>query len=136
MTLADGDRNVIAQLKRSWLTPRSDTGAEQRGSPREKVFLPAKVALGGGAVDCAVVDISETGARLHAPSVLRLPDKVHLLILSEGLLIHADRVWARFPLCGLKFITFEEIEDSTHPQARPLQEAWRAWRDGQRPAGG
>jgi len=119
---------MIAQLKLGWLTPRSESEVEQRASPREKVFIAAKVAVGGGAVDCTVRDISETGAQLHAPSVLRLPDKVHLLILSEGLLIHAHRVWARFPLCGLKFITFEEIEGSTHPQAGPLQEAWQAWR--------
>jgi hypothetical protein len=77
------------------------------------------------------MDISETGAQLHAPSVLRLPDKVHLLILSEGLLIHAERVWALFPLCGLKFVTFEEIADTTHPEAGALQAAWRAWRDPQ-----
>ena len=116
----------MAQLKLAWLTPRREAEAEQRGSPREKVFMAAKVAAGGGAVDCTIRDISETGAQLHAPSVLRLPDKVHLLIPSEGLLIHAQRVWTRFPLCGLKFITFEEIEGSTHPQAGPLQEAWRA----------
>jgi hypothetical protein len=112
---------MIAQLKRSWLTARSETEVEQRASPREKVSLAAKVAIGGAAVDCTVMDISETGAQLHAPSVLRLPDKVRLLIPSAGLLIHADRVWARFPLCGLKFITFEELEDGAQPQAGPLQ---------------
>jgi hypothetical protein len=90
--------------------------------------MAAKVAVGGGAVDCTIRDISETGAQLHAPSVLRLPDRVHLLIPSEGLLIHAHRVWALFPLCGLEFITFEDIENSTHPQADALQEAWKAWR--------
>ena len=120
---------MIAQLKRSWLTARSETEVvEQRASPREQVSMAAKVAIGEAAVDCTVSDIGETGAQLHAPSVLRLPDKVHLLILSGGLLIHADRVWARFPLCGLKFITFEEIADSTHPRAGPLQIAWEAWR--------
>ncbi len=122
---------MIGQLKRSWLAPRNQAEVEQRGSPREKVIMAAKVGVGGGAVDCTITDISETGAQLHAPSVLRLPDKVHLLILSEGLLIHADRVWARFPLCGLKFITFEEIEDSTHPQAGPLKSAWSAWQAGE-----
>ena len=120
---------MIAQLKRGWLTPRSEPEmVDQRGAPREPVCMAAKVAAGGAALDCTIRDISETGARLDAPFVLRLPDKVHLLILSEGLLIHAQRVWARFPLCGLKFVTFEEIEDSTHPQAGPLQAAWQAWR--------
>jgi hypothetical protein len=118
---------MIAQLKRSWLTARSETEVEQRATPRERVSMAAKVAIGGAAVDCTVVDLSETGAQLHAPSVLRLPEKVHLLIPSAGLLIHADRVWARFPLCGLKFITFEELEDGAQPQAGPLQIAWESW---------
>ena len=131
----DGNENVIAQLKLDWLTPRRDIEVEQRASPREKVFVAAKVAVGGDAVDCTVTDISATGAQLHAPTVLRLPEKVHLLVLSEGLLIHARRVWALFPLCGLEFITFEEIEGSTHPQAGPLKEAWEAWRAQQQTTG-
>jgi len=69
--------------------------AEQRASPRRKVSMAAKVAVGGGAVDCTVRDISESGVQLLAPAVLRLPDEVHLLILSEGLLIHAQRIWER-----------------------------------------
>jgi hypothetical protein len=89
--------------------------------------MPAKVAVGGGAVDCTVLDISASGVLLHSQSVLRLADEVHLLILCEGLLIHAQRIWTRFPLCGLKFTTAEEIERSTHPQAGPLKEAWETW---------
>jgi hypothetical protein len=116
---------VIAQLKR--LT-RGNAAIEQRASPRRKVRMPAKVGIGGAAVDCTVTDISASGAQLHAQSVLRLPDEVQVLILSEGLLIHARRVWARFPACGLKFTSVEAIQRSAHPQAGVLKEAWATWR--------
>jgi hypothetical protein len=115
-----------AQLRENWPAPASE--AEQRASPRKQVFMAAKLALGGGAVDCAIKDISDSGIRLLAPSVLCLPDQVHLLILSEGLLVHAQQIWARFPLCGLRFLSVEDIRRSTHPQAPPLREAWKSWR--------
>lgn len=122
---------MIAQLKPRWLTLGREAPVEQRASPRKKVSMAAKVAIGGGAVDCTVRDISESGVQLLAPSVLRLPDEVHLLILSEGLLVHAQRIWSRFPLCGLRFINVEDIRRSAHPQAGPLKEAWQNWRDQQ-----
>lgn len=123
---------MIAELKLSWLTPGGEGEVEQRSSPRKKVFMPAKVALGGAAIDCTIRDVSASGVQLLAPSVLRLPDEVQLLILSEGLLIHAQRIWTRFPLCGLRFISVEEIRRSTHPQAAPLRQAWEDWRAQQR----
>jgi hypothetical protein len=92
------------------------------------VQLAAKIALGSTAADCTIRDISVTGARLDAPSVLRLPDEVHLLILREGLVVRARRVWSRFPLCGLNFIGAEAVERSTHPQASPLRDAWTDWK--------
>ena len=98
---------------------------DQRVSPRRKVLVAAKVAFGATTADCTIRDISVSGAQLHAPSVLRLPEDVHLLIMSEGLVIHARRVWARFPLCGLEFVSAQPVERSTHPQAAPLQQAWR-----------
>jgi hypothetical protein len=122
---------VLAQLKLGRLTQGRPSQVEQRGAPRKQVNLAAKVALGDAAGDCTIRDISETGAQVHAPSVLRLPGEVHLLIESEGLLIHARRVWSRFPVSGLQFISAEQVEKSTHPQAAMLKEAWeasQAWR--------
>lgn len=119
---------MSAQQQLDQLTLPEEAELEQRASPRKKVSMAAKVAVGGGAVDCTVRDISASGVQLLAPSVLRLPDEVHLLILSSGLLIHGQRIWARFPLCGLRFINVEDIRRSTHPRAAPLRDAWENWR--------
>lgn len=118
---------MVAQFNLAWLTQGDGAQAEQRSLPRKRVFMPAKVAVGGAAVECTVTDISAAGIKLHAQSVLRLPDEVHLLILSEGLLIHAQRIWSRFPVCGLKITSAEAIQGSTHPQVAPLKAAWETW---------
>ena len=107
-------------------TPQQEP-PDRRASPRIGVQLEAKVAVGASALDCTITNISEGGVRVHAPSVLRLPEEVYLLILSEGLVIRARRVWAHFPSCGLEFLSAEEVEKSTRPQAVPLREAWGDW---------
>jgi len=119
---------VVAQLKLGRLTRGREAAPEQRASPRRNVSLAAKVAIGAATADCTIRDVSASGAKLHAPSVLRLPEEVRLVILSEGILVHAQRVWARFPLCGLKFISVEEIQRSRHPDAVQLRDAWETWR--------
>ena len=119
---------MVAQLKLGRLARGREATPEQRASPRRNVSLAAKVVIGAAAADCTINDISASGAKLHAPSVLRLPEEVRLVILSEGILVHAQRIWARFPLCGLKFISVEEIQRSKHPDAGPLRQAWEAWR--------
>ena len=118
---------MVVQLKLGRLLLwRSEV--EQRTAPRIKVRLAAEISLGATTAECTIRDISASGAQVDAPSVLRLPDEVHLLVLSEGLLIHARRVWCRFPLCGVSFVSSEEVEKSTHPRAPLLKQAWDDWR--------
>jgi hypothetical protein len=101
--------------------------AEKRGAPRRRVLLSAKLSFNMTVADCTIRDLSENGARIHAPGVLGLPDEVYLLILREGLVVHAQRVWAKFPLFGLRFLSTEEIDRCTHPQTAPLKKAWEDW---------
>ena len=101
---------------------------ERRAAPRKRVQLAAKVAVGARSEDCTITNISEGGAQVYAPSVLRLPEEVYLLILSEALVIRARRVWAHFPHCGLEFLSTEEVEKTRRPQAAPLRDAWADWR--------
>ncbi len=103
------------------------SGAEKRAAPRKRVLLAAKVSFNMTVADCTIRDLSDTGARIHAPSVLGLPDEVHLLILREGLVVHARRVWAQFPAFGLKFLAAEEIDECERPRVAPLRKAWEEW---------
>lgn len=105
--------------------PEGESYLERRGKRRKRVQLPAKIAFGATAADCLIRDLSDAGARIHAPTVLGLPDHVFLLITSEGLVVRARRVWADFPSFGLKFLEVEAIEKSTRPETAPLRLAWQ-----------
>ncbi len=117
---------MVAQLKLESLTDElaHQSRVEKRSARRRQVRLAAKLAFGVTTADCSIRDLSEAGARIHAPSVLGLPDEVWLLIASEGIVVRAERVWARFPFFGLKFIAAEEVERAEGPQAEALRKAW------------
>ena len=126
---------MSAQLKLDSLADELTRGppVEQRASRRKRVLLAAKVAFNMTMADCTIRDLSEGGARIHAPTVLGLPNELYLLIMREGLVIHAKRIWAGFPHFGLKFLAAEGVEESTWPQAAPLRKAWEDWSRSQRP---
>src|SRR5512135_1543610 len=105
--------NLVAQLSLRTRTRRSPE--EQRAHPRKQVRLAAKIALGETTADCTIVDISKGGAQVHAPSVLRLPNEVLLLFVRDGLVVRARRVWSRFPLCGLEFLSAQAIDEGAWP---------------------
>ena len=108
--------------------PEDASFVERRVKRRKRVQLPAKIAFGASAADCMIRDLTDTGARIHAPTVLGLPDQVFLLIMSEGLVVRTRRVWADFPAFGLKFLEVEPIEKSTRPETAPLRLAWEELR--------
>lgn len=108
--------------------PEGESFVERRVKRRKRVQLPAKIAFGATAADCMIRDLTDSGARIHAPTVLGLPDQVFLLIVSEGLVVRTRRVWADFPAFGLKFLEVEPIEKSTRPETAPLRLAWEELR--------
>jgi hypothetical protein len=120
---------MSAQLKLETLADEMMLGSpvEQRATRRKRVLLAAKVAFGMTMADCTIRDLSEGGARIHAPTVLGLPNEVDLLIMREGLVVRAKRIWAGFPHFGLKFLAAEGVEKSTRPQAAFLRGAWEDW---------
>jgi hypothetical protein len=120
----------VASLNVDSLTaePEGESFVERRVKRRKRVQLPAKIAFGASAADCMIRDLTDSGARIHAPTVLGLPDQVFLLIVSEGLVVRTRRVWADFPAFGLRFLEVEPIEKSTRPETAPLRLAWEELR--------
>ena len=108
--------------------PPEESYVERRVKRRKRVQLAAKIAFSSTAADCTIRDLTDGGARIHAPTVLGLPDQVFLLITSEGLVVRTRRVWADFPAFGLKFLEAEPIEKSTRPETAPLRLAWQELR--------
>lgn len=106
---------------------RDPDAPELRGRRRQRVFLAGKIAHGMVVCDCTIRDLSPAGARVHVPSVIGLPDEVRLLVLREGLLVRARRIWTRETLFGLEFVEAEDIQKSRKPQAEPMRRIWQAW---------
>ncbi len=102
------------------------TLVEQRGKRRLRVLLSAKVCFGQTMADCTVKNLSATGARIHAPAVLGLPQTVHLLIPRARLIVHSRQIWSDFPCFGLKFLRAEAIDDASDTNVVQLS-AWKAW---------
>jgi hypothetical protein len=80
--------------------------AERRRAPRRRVLKAGKIIFGrltGGAIDCTILDVSDTGAKLRA-GVFDVPDTFRLLIVSEGVAIPVKRVWQDGDLVGVYFV--------------------------------
>src|ERR1700761_7895124 len=57
---------------------------EKRGAPRRRVLKAGTIEFGGGAIDCTVRNVSETGASLEVTSPLGIPENFTLVIPSDG----------------------------------------------------
>jgi len=76
-------------------------GEERRASKRLQVFLPAKLELMDGEFDCAIEDISQTGARLIADAPLR-KDQIGVL-RCQRLDALFRVVWTSANTAGIEF---------------------------------
>jgi hypothetical protein len=78
-------------------------------------------------MDCTIRDLSETGARIHVPAAIGLPDEVALLVLREGMVRLSRRVWSRAPFFGLEFLDAEAVNTTEKSQYAPLKRVWQEW---------
>lgn len=67
---------------------------DKRLALRQTVFKSAKIVFGQSAIDCLVVNVSETGVRLRTAAIMPVPERV-TLEFSGGAVFSAVRRWAR-----------------------------------------
>lgn len=79
-------------------------GREQRKSARRKIGCRALMAVNERAprLDCIIVDISETGARLVVDPAIDLPDDF-LLMLSRNVSRRCKLIWREDRKVGVRF---------------------------------
>ena len=79
-------------------------GEEHRVAPRRRVLKAGSISVGGGgAIDCTVRNISETGAALEVVTPLYIPDRFKLIIQSDGLNRLCHIVWRKERRIGIAF---------------------------------
>jgi hypothetical protein len=76
---------------------------EHRIAPRHQVLKAATIAFGGGAIDCTVRNISDTGAALDVVTPLFISGRLMLVVQTEHLKRPCNIVWCKEKRMGVAF---------------------------------
>ena len=76
---------------------------EHPRAPRRRTFKAGTIEFGGGAIDCIVRNISETGAALEVNTPLFIPDHFTLFVPTEQLKRRCRVVWRKEKRIGVTF---------------------------------
>ena len=72
-------------------------------SPRHHVLKAGSITFGGGTIDCAVRNISKTGATLEVASLLYIPDRFTLVVQTDQLRRPCHILWRNERRIGVAF---------------------------------
>ena len=80
------------------------TAEQRRAAKRMRVLKSAKLILDDmRSIDCAVRDISATGAKVLIGSGNNLPDKFRLFMVSDSTIRDVEIAWKRQDMIGVNF---------------------------------
>jgi PilZ domain len=74
-----------------------------RIAPRRRVLKTGSIQFGGGAIDCSVRNVSETGAALEVVTPLFIPDHFTLFVPSDQVKRPCHIVWRKEKRIGIAF---------------------------------
>lgn len=82
----------------------SDNIADKRVARRRRVLKQGRIAFdGGGAVDCMVRNMSDTGARVEVVNPVGLPPIFTLVIPADRFTRRCHAVWGQHKRIGVAF---------------------------------
>jgi hypothetical protein len=76
---------------------------ESRRTPRHRVLKAGTIEFGGGAIDCTVRNLSNTGAALEVSNQIGIPEKFALVVPGDGLHLPCHVVWRKGCRIGVTF---------------------------------
>jgi hypothetical protein len=77
------------------------TMESKRGAARQRVLKPGRIAFNGGAIDCVVRNISDTGAAVEVTSQLGIPAEFNLVIAGSSRVCQVK--WRKENRIGVSF---------------------------------
>ena len=77
---------------------------EHRIAPRKRVLKAGTIQFGGGAIDCTVRNLSETGAALSVESPVGIPSVFNLIVDSDHVNRACRVVWRKENRIGITFV--------------------------------
>jgi len=103
--------------------------ANRRRSPRRRALLSGKLVFGEGrAIDCAIRDISETGAKIRLTRGEYVPTRVFLIVRRTATAYEARVSWSKGPDFGLLFVNSYNLEPKLPAELRYLLQIWETFR--------
>lgn len=76
---------------------------EHGAAQRRRMLKAATISFGGGAIDCIVRNLSETGASLEVISPVGIPDRFTLVVDADRSKLPCRIVWRREKRIGVRF---------------------------------
>jgi hypothetical protein len=104
-----------------------DTGdPDNRAEPRRRVLLSGKVVYGASEMtqDCAVADLSSTGARIRLEGPEPLTDPIYLIVVRQGLAFLAREAWRDGAMVGLRFVRSFTLSNPTPDLPLLVRQIW------------
>jgi hypothetical protein len=74
-----------------------------RTAQRRRVLKAGSIQFGGGAIDCTIRNVSETGAALEVVTPLFIPDRFTLAVQADQLKRPCRIVWRKQGRIGVTF---------------------------------
>jgi hypothetical protein len=76
---------------------------DKRTASRSRVLKPGLIEVDGGAINCMVRNISNTGAALDVGSLVEVPEHFTLTLPAEGHHVPCRVVWRKERRLGVAF---------------------------------
>ena len=96
-------------------------GAERRSAPRRRVLFRGKIVHGPGfTAECAIRNLSDTGAGVKLPEHMASPQDFHLIVVRDGVAHRARTQWTRYPHAGVAFESSRDLADAAAPKSLKL----------------
>ena len=76
---------------------------EHKTASRRRLLKAGKISFGGGAIDCTVRNLSETGAALEVSSPVGIPEQFTLVIEADHIHVPCRVVWRKDTRIGVHF---------------------------------
>lgn len=70
---------------------------------RQRVLKAGKIEFGGGAIDCTLRNVSETGAALDVVSPIGIPNDFNLIVPADSSRRYCRVVWRTDKRIGVRF---------------------------------
>jgi PilZ domain-containing protein len=84
----------------------------QRIASRQRVLKAGSIEFGGGAFDCTIRNVSETGAALEVVTPLYIPDRFTLFVQRDQSKRPCRVIWRKQKRIG---VTFEVSTQESQP---------------------